>query len=310
MQGVGSASPSRPDWQPGKRISLSGQKKLVVLGGAGSRTGDAERAFSLLFRHLKTHAGFMDGDLLEASYTGELGAHSWVPRPYEPAHTRQQLSESAEAVAACLNWYRSVLQPDAHLYFIGYSLGGVVGFDGATLAFAQNRKAWQNHLRGLVTVASPIRGSNLGPLLPWAWLVTPDIQGLGAAGEDLRHRWIDAAEQERLQRRADFLRANGVAVLTLADPDDAIIRPDEALLLIDQPPEQLLLRTTRVRTRSHGHGVVLDEPAFWMRVADFVGHQTPATHSVPPFVDPLDTELAAIKEKLRREGRLPRNQAT
>ena len=64
----------------------------------------------------------------------------------------------------------------------------------------------------------------------WAWLVTSEPDALGEAGRDLDLRWNDPEEHRRVKRRAEFLRAGGTSVLTLADPEDAVVRPDEALL--------------------------------------------------------------------------------
>ena len=61
----------------------------------------------------------------------------WRPTPYVAADTRRPLIDSAEAVAGCLDWYRQALPSDTRLCVLGYSLGGVVGLDGATLAVAR-----------------------------------------------------------------------------------------------------------------------------------------------------------------------------
>lgn len=299
-----SAPSTQPDWQPGRRISLAGRKTVVVLGGAGSRTGDGRRAFAPLLRVLAQH-GYSPDDAVEASYAAANG--DGEPRPYGPVDTRQSLLDSAEAVAACLDWYRRSLPADQRLFLVSYSLGGVVALDGATLALARDQAGWQGRLSAVMTIASPVRGLNLGTLVNLAWLVTNDPEGLGEAGDDLRRRWEDPREQERVERRAAFLRAQGVAVITLADPDDAIIRPDEALLLAPgESQEALLVPTTRVRSGSHGHGVLLDEPQAWERITAVLGPQIPRASTAAGFAadDPVEQELRAIKERLRREGRL------
>jgi hypothetical protein len=153
----------------------------------------------------------------------------------------------------------------------------------------------------VVTLAAPLRGSSVGGLVNWAWLVTGEPAGLGAAGEDLDARWGDAEEQARLRRRAAFLRAEGARVLTLTDPDDSVVRPEEALL--PAPGESLtdLQVTAQIRRPGTlGHGAILDEPAVWQRVLAAIGVQIASR----PVVDPVDEELKALKERMRREGRI------
>jgi hypothetical protein len=55
------------------------------------------------------------------------------------------------------------------------------------------------------------------------------------------------------------------------------------------------------RAGTLGHGAILDEPGVWRRVLAAIGPQHPDADPVP---DPLDDELKAIKERLRREGRI------
>jgi hypothetical protein len=181
-------------------------------------------------------------------------------------------------------------------------LGGVVGLDGATLAIARDREAWHQRLGAVVTIAAPLRGCSVGGLLNWAWLVTAEPDGLGLAGQDLDARWRDPQEQTRLERRAAFLRASGTQVLTLVDPDDSVVRPEEGLL--PAPGERVtdLQVTGRVnRPGSLGHGALLDAPAVWRRVLIAIGPQ----QSGPRMPDPsIEEELSAIKARLRREGRI------
>ncbi len=293
-------------WQPGRLISPVGRTKLLVLSGAGSRTGDAERNFLGFARFAAARAGYdTRRDLLEATYAGSLLGGRWQPRPYRPADTKQALLESAEAVAGVLEWYRDALPSTTRFCVLGYSLGGVAVLDGVTLAVARDRAGWQGRLGAVVTVASPVRGCNAGAFIQWAWLATHDPDPLGLAGQELDRRWTDPEEQRRVERRADFLRANGVALLTLADPDDAVVRPDEALLPgPGQPPEQLLVGTQRVRNGTFGHGGILDEPVAWRRILEVVGPQEVDAPGERP-IDPVEWELQALKARLRAEGRLP-----
>jgi hypothetical protein len=241
-------------------------------------------------------------DVLEGTYMGLDTEGTWRPTTYTKSDTRRALIDMAEAVAGCLDFYRNALPADTRLSLLTYSLGGVVALDGATLAVARDRQAWRGRLGALITLAAPVRGSSVGGLVNWAWLVTGEPDGLGTAGDDLRARWEDAEEQTRVARRAAFLRDQGVRVLTLADPDDSVVRPEEALL--PAPGERVIdlqVRTTITRPGSLGHGAILEEPGAWRRVLAAIGQQASAPRRVP---DPIEAELEALKARLRREGRI------
>lgn len=277
----------------------------MLVGGLGTRTGDAERSFSGLVQFLADRGGYdVRRDVLEGTYAGTERDGAWSPSPYVAADTRRPLVETTEAVAGCLEWYRRALPSDARLWVLGYSLGGVVALDGATMAIIRDRAGWAGRLAGIVTLAAPLRGCNAGGLVNWAWLVTGEPEGLGAAGHDLEQRWREPDEQTRLQRRAAFVRAAGVRLLTLADPDDAVVRPEEALLPAPGEPTADLLVSVRIgRPGALGHGALLDEPAVWRRVLSVVGPQT-AGAAEHPEADPIERDLEALKQRLRREGRL------
>ena len=68
---MGGAPRPAPSWRPGFFVWPDGQTKLVLVGGAGSRTGDAERSFGGLIRFLAERGGYdPQCDVLEASYSG------------------------------------------------------------------------------------------------------------------------------------------------------------------------------------------------------------------------------------------------
>jgi hypothetical protein len=293
-----------PSWRPGHFVWPRGRTKLVLFGGIGTRTGDAERSFAGLIRYLSQHGGFDPRrDVLEGTFTGSDSGGLWRPRPYLPVDTRRPLLDIAESVANTMEWYRGALPNDAQLCLLGYSLGGVAALDGATLAVVRDRAGWQGRIAAVVTIAAPVRGCNAGPLMNWAWLATAEPDPLGQAGRDLDARWHDAEEQQRLERRAGFLRDSGAAVLTLADPDDAVVRPDEALLPAPgQSRDDLLVPVRTVRPGTYGHGALLDEPALWQRVLNLIGAQEAGSGPPPP--DPIDAELEALKARLRSEGRI------
>ena len=294
-----------PSWRPGHFVWPTGSSKIVLFGGVGSRTGDAERSFAGMMRFLVQRGGYdLRRDFLEGSFAGHDTPRGWQPRPYIPSDTRRPLLDMAEAAAGSLAWYRDRLPASTRLCALGYSLGGVVGLDGATLAVVRDRTGWKGRLAGLVTFAAPVRGCNAGPFINWAWLATAEPDPLGDAGRDLDRRWNDPEEQERLKRRAEFLRATGAHVLTLADPDDAVVRPDEALLPAPGEKDTDLLVPVRVsRPGSLGHGAILDEPAVWRRVLAVIGSQTHEAADDSPAKH-IDDELEAIKKRLRAQGRI------
>jgi hypothetical protein len=297
------ASPASPvpSWRPGHFVWPGGRTKLVLFGGLNSKTGDAEVAFGGMLRYLHEHGGYdARRDALEGTY---LGAEQ--PQTYTAADTRRPLIDMAEAAACCLDFYRLALPEGTRLCVMGYSMGGVIGLDGATLAVARDRASWKDRLAAVVTLASPLHGSSVGELVNWAWLVTGEPDGLGAAGDDLQARWKDPEEQTRLARRAAYLRSLGARVLTLSDPEDSVVRPEEALL--PAPGEtiaDLQVSTRIIRPGSLGHGAILDEPAVWRRVLAAVGPQAAARGEGVPPINPIEDELQALKARLRREGRL------
>jgi hypothetical protein len=297
-----------PSWRPGYFVWPGGRTKLVLLGGISTRSGDTDRTFSGLVNYLAQRGGYDPRrDVLEATYAGIEADGLWRPTPYVPADTRKPLIDIAEAVAGSLDWYRQRLPSETRLVFIGYSMGGVGGLDGATLAVARDRQAWRDRLGAVIALAAPVRGCSVGALLNWAWLVTAEADGLGAAGRDLDARWKDPDEQARLERRAVFLRSAGARVLTLVDPEDSVVRPEEGLVPAPgESPVELQIKTGIRRPGSLGHGAILDEPAVWRRILDVIGPQTDVPNAAARGAagHPLDSELQALKERMRREGRI------
>ena len=293
-------------WRPGHYVWPGGRTKLVLLGGINSRTGDAEGAFGGLLAYLRREGGYdVRRDVLEGTYAGGDANGQWRPQVYGQADTRRPLIDMAEAMAGCLDFYRQALPPDARLCVLGYSLGGVVSLDGATLAVARDRHSWLGRLHAVVTLSAPVHGTSVGQLVNWAWLATGEPDGLGAAGDDLQVRWKDAEEQTRLARRAAFLRNEGARVLTLADPDDSVVRPEEALLPAPgESVSDLQVTVGITRPGSLGHGAILEEPSVWRRVLAAIGPQTTARGAKPKSRDPIEDELQKLKARMRREGRL------
>jgi hypothetical protein len=295
-------------WRPGHFIWPEGRTKIVLVGGIGTRTGDAERSFAGLLRYLAEQGGFDPRrDVLEGTFAGNEANGTWKPSVYTPPDTRRPLIDMAEALAGCLDFYRLALPSDSRLCVVGYSIGGVVALDGATLAVARDREGWRARLGAVVTLAAPVRGCSIGALLNWAWVVMGDADGLGDAGRDLDERWTNVDEQTRLERRAAFLRTSGARVLTLTDPDDSVVRPEEALLPAPgEFPADLQVTTHIRRPGSLGHGAILDEPSTWRRILAVVGPQSGAASPDPRGnTNPeVEEDLEELKARLRREGRI------
>jgi hypothetical protein len=303
---VSGAQPNAPiaSWRPGHYVWPGGRTRIVLFGGIGSRTGDPERSFAGLIRYLADHGNYDPRrDVLEGTFAGAESNGAWRPRPYIPSDTRRSLLDIAEAAAGTLEWYRDRLPGNSRLLVVGYSLGGVAALDGATLAIVRDRAGWRDRIAGVVTLAAPVRGCNAGALVHWAWLATAEPDPLGEAGRDLDARWRDPDEQTRLTRRAAFVRAAGAPVLTLADPDDAVVRPEEALLPApNQSDAELLVKVRARHPGTLGHGALLDEPTVWQRILSLIGPQL--SDGSPDAPDPIETELEALKRRMRAEGRL------
>src|ERR1051326_1223788 len=91
-----------PSWRPGYYVWPTTGTKLVLLGGIGTRTGDAERLFRGMLGYLAEHGGYdLRRDVLEGTYAGMEQSGTWEPTPYVSADTRKPLIDSAEAVAGC-----------------------------------------------------------------------------------------------------------------------------------------------------------------------------------------------------------------
>ena len=154
-----------PSWRPGHYVWPTGGTKLILFGGIGTHTGEAEQSFGAMLDFLAKQGGYDPArDVFEGTYAGHEFNGEWRPMPYSATDTRRSLIDTAEAVAGCLEWYRARLPRTTRLCVLGYSLGGVVGLDGATLAVARDRETWRNRLGAVVTIAAPLRGCSIGAL--------------------------------------------------------------------------------------------------------------------------------------------------
>ena len=154
----------------------------MLLGGVGTRTGDAERSFGGLLRFLADAAATTCAATCSKARTPasevrrRLAADSVRRGGHAAAADRQRRGSRRAASIGTARRCR----PIRRLCVLGYSLGGVVGLDGATLAVARDRQGWHGRLGAVVTLAAPVRGCSAGALMNWAWLVTAEPDPLGA----------------------------------------------------------------------------------------------------------------------------------
>lgn len=267
------------DWLPGRRISLRGRKKVVLASGLLSRSGEVFRQLVGFTRYLENNFGYSSGDFLEVSYNSEEGAGGWRPAPYERHHCEVSLKAGTLQVARSLRWYRARLPENTEYHLVGYSLGGVTLFGAAAILTEAEPDRWRGHLGSVITLSAPMFGADLGPEGD-----VLDAFGFGAllpAGEAVREliaRGRDPTHRVQVERQAARLRAFGVELLTLADVDDVVVTPDDAIIAPPAERERYVLSGPRAplgeMDRSPlGHGPVLRNTLAWVRMARLIGAQ-------------------------------------
>jgi hypothetical protein len=275
-------SDSLLDWQEGRSIDPRGRKKVLLAAGVYSQTGDAERHLGPFSRFLQRSHGFQPGDFLEATYRGRWDAAGWRPALYRQADAEASLSDSTAHVVRLLKWYDARLPIDLELHLVGYSLGGVLLFRAAQTLLDSEPARWQLRLRSLVTISSPHFGCDLG--------VEGDLLGLfglgallpgGQAGRELCALGSESEHRSAVERQADQLRRLGLRLLTLADENDVVVTPADAVIA---PPDQrgyFTLSSSRSSVSAAraeaalGHGPILDDPKAWTMMARVIGPQEP-----------------------------------
>jgi hypothetical protein len=270
------------DWISSQPIDLRGRKKVLLAAGVLSRTGDAARHLGGFARYLQRNRGFVQGDFLEVTYRGQLSGDDWTPIPYQAMDSEAPLSESTAQVVRQLRWYDARLPTDLELHMVGYSLGGVVLFRVVVGLLLEDRVRWSERLSSLITLSSPHFGCDLG--------IEGDLLGLfgfsallpaGAVGRELCALGSDPNHRARVKRDAELLRADGVELLTLADENDVVVTPEDAV--IAPPPERsrYVLSSPRASLGGaradaiFGHGPLLDNSKAWTLMADVIGGQEP-----------------------------------
>jgi hypothetical protein len=273
------------DWQAGRRISTRGRNKIVLAAGMLSRSGEALDRFGGFLRYLTTHHGYEAGDFLELSYNSAMDADGWHPIPYESIHCESALADVTAHIGRGLRWYRSVLPDDTRYHLIGYSLGGVTLFEAAGALMFGEPERWQGRIGSVITLAAPLFGTDLGlegdllAALGFGVLLPSgvSVKELVARGSDPRHR----ASVERLAAR---LRDQGVSLLTLADSEDVVVTPADAVIAPPNERDWHVLSGKNVLSLGGsgvgiplGHGPLLDNTLAWVRMAKLIGPQEPRT---------------------------------
>jgi hypothetical protein len=273
------------DWQTGRRLNTRGRNKVVLAAGMLSRSGEALLRFGGFLRYLTTNHGYETGDFLELSYNSMQDAKGWRPIPYERTHCEAGLADVTAHIGRGLRWYRSVLPDDTRYHLIGYSLGGVALFEAAGALLFGEPERWQGRIGSVITLAAPLFGTDLGlegDLLGALGLGTllpsgVSVRELIARGSDPRHR----AQVERLAAR---LRSQGVNLLTLADSEDVVVTPADAVIAPLHERNWHVLSGKNVVSLGGGgtgvplgHGPLLDNTLAWVRMAKLIGPQQPRT---------------------------------
>jgi hypothetical protein len=285
-------SDSVTDWLNSQSIDLRGRKKLLLAAGVMSRTGDAARHFRGFSRYLQREHGYSRGDFLEATYHGRGSGADWLPLAYEQTHCEAPLAESSANITRQLRWYDARLPIDQELHLLGYSLGGVLLFRAAAALVAEDRARWRARLGSVVTLASPLFGTDLGAegdllgLFGFNALILP-----GPVGHELVVLGRDPAHRARVEREADLIRGAGIQLLTLADEFDTVVTPEDAVIAPPAERDRFVLRSSRTLLGGtyadavFGHGPLLENPQAWQLMVQVIGPQEPrlrtATGAIP-----------------------------
>ena len=267
------------DWLPGRQISTRGRKKVVLASGIMSRTGEVLRQLDGFLRYLENNFGYVRGDFLEVSYHSVADGAGRRPAPYEPRHCQVSLKEGTLQVVHSLRWYRARLPEDTVYYLVGYSLGGVTLFGAAALLTEAEPERWRGRLGSVITLSAPLFGSDLG--------VEGDLLGAlgfdallpqGEAIRDLIARGSSPEHRARIERQAERLRAFGAQILTLADADDVVVTPADAIIAPPHERDRYVLTGPRaplggIGRSPFGHGPLLSNTLAWVRMARLIGPQ-------------------------------------
>jgi hypothetical protein len=272
------------DWQAGRRLNTRGRNKIVLAAGMLSRSGEALMRFDGFIRYLIANHGYETGDFLELSYNSVQDVEGWRPIPYDSIDCEAGLADVTAHIGRGLRWYRSILPDDTCYHLIGYSLGGVALFESAAALLFGEPDRWQGRIGSLITLSAPLFGTDLGiegDLLSALGFGT--LLPSGVSVRELVARGSDPLHRASVERIATRLRAQGVNLLTLADPEDVVVTPADAVIA---PPHERDWHVLSSRAQAAlfggvgagvplGHGPLLTNTLAWVRMAKAIGPQEP-----------------------------------
>ncbi|MDP8923262.1 MAG: hypothetical protein M3O34_10365 [Chloroflexota bacterium] len=279
MDDATASSPSDlDDWQLGRRINLRGRKKVVLAAGMLSRSGEALHQFDGFVRYLESNFGYTRGDVLEVSYSSAPEGDDWRPTPYDAHHSHASLRDVSAQAGRTLRWYRALLPDDTEYHLIGYSLGGVALFEAAGALLLGEPERWRGRLGSLTTLSAPLFGADLG--LEGELLGALGFGALFSGGDSVREllaRGRNPNHRALVERLAARLRAAGVRVMTLADANDVVVTPEDAIIAPPGERDRHVLSGPRVPGAGLGlgHGQILSNTLAWVRMAKQIGPQEP-----------------------------------
>jgi hypothetical protein len=136
----------------------------------------------------------------------------------------------------------------------------------------------------VITLSAPLFGTDLGlegdllGALGLGDLLLPSGQSV----RELVERGSDPIHRARVERIAARLRAQGVSLLTLADSDDVVVTPTDAVIAPLKERDWHVLsgkNTIALGGGSAGiplgHGPLLDNTLAWIRMAKLIGPPEP-----------------------------------
>ncbi len=273
-----------------------GARKVIVLAaGVGTRSGDTHRVFSGFRGFMEGDAGFAPQDFLEATFAGVYDGGRWVrPAHYDLSAFEAPLAASIANCAEALRHEAERRPSDTEWHLVGFSFGGLVLLEAAIALWRREPAAWARRLRTITTLSSPLNGISLGEL---RWL--GELFGPGAVSAELSALAEDPGHRRRLAGEVAALRAAGVTVTTLAEADDAVVQPEDAIVGPVAPAlvvECASSPAASVVARHLGHGRIVNDPFVWERLLALIGPQPSAVRDAPrllprPAPPPPDTVL-------------------
>jgi hypothetical protein len=263
-------------------------RKLIVLAaGVGTRSGDTHRVFAGFRSFMQREPGFAPHDFVEATYAGRHEAGRWVgPAEYDLSAFDAPLPTTIANTTEALLHEAGRRPPSTEWHLVGFSFGGLVLLEAAILLQRRAPEVWGRGLRTITTLSSPLNGISLGE---WRWL--GELFGPGMVSAELARLGDDPGHRWRLEAAVERLRAAGVTVTTLAEADDAIVLPKNAIVGSVVPA--LVVQSSSSAdaspvARHLGHGRIVNDPFVWERLLTLIGPQTgvAAAPRLPPRPNP------------------------